>query len=134
MRRLLMVGFKLLVIMLTSLYIHSCASNGFLMAKAKVKMYQTAYPAKSDTATIDIYRSNRPDQKYLELAEISCGDTNDDWSMKQITIKAREIGADGLIIMGKAGSYGYGVPIGDMVYTSTESYGITAIAIKYIIE
>jgi hypothetical protein len=101
------------------------------MAKAKVTMYQEAYPPKEDNETIDVYRSKIPDKEYIEFAELSCGDTDENWSMKQIIIKAREIGADGIIIIGRAVSYGIGVPIGNMVYTSSEGYGIRAIAIKY---
>jgi len=54
--------------------------------------------------------------------------------MKQILIKARQIGADGIIILGKSDSYGVGIPIGNMVYVTSESYGIKAIAIKYVEE
>ncbi|MFA6635573.1 MAG: hypothetical protein WCV56_00485 [Candidatus Omnitrophota bacterium] len=51
--------------------------------------------------------------------------------MKQILMKAREIGADAIIVTGKSGSYGVGVPIGNIAYGVSEGYGITAIAIKY---
>jgi hypothetical protein len=125
---------KLFASMIVPLLFFSCASTGFLMAKAKVTMYQEAYPPKEENATIDVYRSKTPEVKYIEIAEVSCGDTDDNWAMKQILIKAREIGADGIIIIGRAGDYGVGVPIGNMVYTSTESFGIKAIAIKYIEE
>lgn len=116
------------------MFVVSCSSTGFLMAKAKVNMYHTAYPQKNENATIDIYRSKKPDKEYIEFAEISCGDTNDDWSLKQILIKAREIGADGIIIIGESGSYGVGVPIGNTAYYASEGYGINAIAIKYVSE
>ncbi|WP_053228004.1 hypothetical protein [Spirochaeta cellobiosiphila] len=68
---------------------------------------------------------------YIELAEISCEDTDDNWAMDQILMKSKEIGADGIIIIGKAATYGYGISIGDMLFTSFEAYGIKAIAIKY---
>jgi len=117
---------------LLSLLFCSCASNGFLMAKAKVNLYETTYSAKDENTHIDIYRTQKPEIKYIEIGEITCADTNDDWALKQILIKAREIGADGIVILGKAGTYGVGVPVGDiMVYSGSESYGITAIAIKY---
>lgn len=108
-----------------------CASTGFLMAKAKVTMFGDTYPPKDEEATIDVYRTNKPTQEYVEFAQIVCGDTNDNWSLQQILKKAREIGADAIIMTGKAGSYGVGIPIGNLTYVTNESYGMTAIAIKY---
>jgi hypothetical protein len=101
------------------------------MAKAKVNLYLPAYPPKEENANIDIYRTKTPDIKYIEIGEISCGDTNDEWALKQVLIKARQIGADGIIILGKSGSYGVGVPIGNLSYVASEGYGIKTIAIKY---
>jgi len=113
------------------LHIFGCATTGFLMAKPKVTMFGNAYPPKSEDATIDIYMTNKPTQEYVEFARITVGDTNDKWCLEQITKKAREIGADAVIIIGKAGSYGVGVPIGYSAYVVSEEYGMTAIAIKY---
>lgn len=102
------------------------------MAKARVSMYRDAYPAKEESANIDIYRTLRPEQEYIEIGEITCRDTNNDWALKQTLVKAREIGADGIIILGNAGASGVGVPVGDItVYSDTEGYGIRAVAIKY---
>ena len=109
----------------------SCASTGFLMARANVVMYGNPYPAKAKDANINVYRTTKPDKEYIEIAEISCGDTSDKWSMKQILIKAREIGADGIIIIGKSGTMAVAVPIDDNVYAISEKYGLKAIAIKY---
>jgi len=101
-----------------------CASTGFLMASPKVTLFSTAYPPKPPDSTIDVYRASRPQRDFIELAEISCGDTDDDWNMRQIMLKAREIGADGVIILGQSGSYGLGVPIGNMVCATQQGYGI----------
>lgn len=101
------------------------------MAKAKVYLFGDSYPPKSEDAKIDIYMTNKPTQEYVEFAQITCRDTNDKWSLKQIAKKAREIGADGVIIIGKAGASGVGVPIGTSTYVVSEEYGMTAIAIKY---
>ena len=49
----------------------------------------------------------------------------------EVLKKAREIGADGIILVGNAGSSGIGVPLGYSTYVLSEDYGITAIAIKY---
>lgn len=100
------------------------------MGKAKVVMIGDAYPAKSTDATIDVFYTQVPSE-YIEIAQITCGDTDDEWCLQQIKIKAREIGADAIIIIGKASSYGVGIPIGYTTIVSTESYGINSIAIKY---
>jgi hypothetical protein len=109
----------------------ACASTGFLMAGAQVTLYGAAYAPKLAVARIDVYNTSRPNVGFVEIGQITCADTNDAWSMKQILIKARQIGADGIIITGRAGAYGVGVPIGSMAMVTTQSYGITAIAIKY---
>lgn len=113
------------------LHFFGCATTGFLMAKPKVTMFGNAYPPKSEDVAIDIYMTTKPTQEYTEFARITVGDTNDKWCMEQIRKKAREIGADAVIIIGKAGSYGMGIPIGYSTYVVSEEYGMTAIAIKY---
>ena len=127
-----MKRYRLIIYLLvTALIISGCASTGFLMAKAKVTLLGESYPAKSEDAKIDVYMTNKPTQEYVEFAKITCGDTNDKWSLEQITKKAREIGTDGIIIIGKAGTSGVGVPIGNSTYIVSEEYGMTAVAIKY---
>lgn len=122
----------LVIIFLMPVLLCSCKSNGFLMAKAKVNLYGNTYPSKEENANIDIYRTQKPDFEYEEIGEITCADTDEEWALKQTLIKAREIGADGIIILGNAGAYGVGIPVGEtMVYSGSEGYGIKAIAIKY---
>ena len=118
-------------LLLLTILFSECASTGFLMAKPKVTIFGDTYPRKDVEAKIDIYVTNKPAQEYIEFARITCGDTNDKWSLEQISKKAREIGADGIIIVGKAGTTGVGVPIGSSTYVVSEEYGMTAIAIKY---
>lgn len=101
-----------LLFIVSSLFFTSCSSTGFLMAKPKVLMYGQAYSAKEADAQIDIYTFVVPNKEYVEIAQITCEDSNDEWNLKQILIKAREIGANGIIIVGK-------------------EYGIKAVAIKY---
>ncbi len=124
--------FGFLILLLVSAFLFSrCASTGFLMAKAKVTLFGNSYPPKNEGDKIDVYMTNTPTQKYIEFAQIICRDTNDNWSLNQITKKAREIGADGIIIIGKAGSSGLGFPMGNSTYVVSEEYGMTAVAIKY---
>lgn len=101
------------------------------MGSAKVTMLNAPYPAKDENANIEVYVTNVPSEPYIELAQISCKDTNDAWCLNQIKIKAREIGADGIIITGKAASGGFGVPFGDWYYGSSEQRGMKAIAFRY---
>ena len=109
----------------------ACASTGFLMAKPKVTLFGPAYPPRDSTAEIEVFQSQKPDRPYQEIARIEVGDTDDNWSMKQILIKAREIGADAVIIVGRSGAYGVGVPVGSGVYAASEEYGMVAIAIRF---
>jgi hypothetical protein len=102
------------------------------MATPKVVLYGAAYPAKPVDAHIDVYNTAKPERPFLEIGQISCGDTEDDWNLKQILIKAREIGADAVIITGRSGTYGLGVPVGNVVVVGAgEAYGLTAVAIRY---
>jgi len=101
------------------------------MAKPQVSMYSAPYPPKAQYDRIDVYQTSLPTRAYSEIALIKCGDTDDQWNMNQILKRAREIGADGVIVVGRAGSYGVGIPVGNMAYAVSEGYGITAIAIKY---
>ena len=128
----LMRKIELIFYFLVSIIVFSgCVSTGFLMAKAKVTFFGEAYPPKDEITKIDIYITKKPIKEYIEFAQITCKDTSDKWSLEQIIKKAREIGADGIIISGKAGSTGVGIPMGNSAYVVSEEYGITAIAIKY---
>lgn len=122
---------KIFPLLLSMLLLVGCQSTGFLMAKAKVTMINEPYPAKDENAPIEVYMTTVPSEPYIEIAQIKCDDTEDDWCLKQIKIKAREIGADGIIILGKSASGGVGVPIGNMYYVASEEYGMKAIAFKY---
>jgi hypothetical protein len=117
--------------LLSLLLFSGCASTGFLMAKPKVTLFGEKYPSKEDDTKMDVYFTNKPQKHYIEFAKITCKDTNDKWSLEQVTKKAREIGADGIIIIGKAGSSGVGMPMGNLTYVESKEYGIVAIAIKY---
>ena len=101
------------------------------MAKAEVMMLGEAGTPKAPTDKIDIYYTKIPERKYDEVANISVGDTDDDWSIKQIILKARELGADGVIIVGRVGSYAISTASNPILVSAGEGYGLVAIAIKY---
>ena len=140
---------KMLFNAMLSLFSLLVISTLFGCAGVKVIPFGSIYPPKSADAKIDIFQTKQPDKKYIEIARIECGDTSDDWNMKQILLKAREMGADGIIIIGRVGSYSmmpmYGMTSG-VVSGSNNSfsafgsgfgisagrgYGLVAIAIKY---
>ena len=130
MKGINIISYMILLSMMLILII-SCASTGFLMAKPKVIMYTKPYPPKALDAPIDVYQTNTPTREYIEIAKISCSDTSEKWNMKQILIKAREIGADGIIIAGKVGTATGVVPVGNMLIAADEAYGMVAIAIVF---
>lgn len=116
----------LLSIIVLMMMFSSCATP-------KVILFGEAYPPKSLDATIDVYSTNKPSVNYKEIGQITCGDeiSSESSNMKQILKKTREIGADGIILIGKAGTSSIGMPVGSFTYYTSESYGIRAIAIKY---
>jgi len=101
------------------------------MGKAVLVLYDKEYPAKEIDSKVDVYRSIKPSRPYLEIGEISCRDTDKNWALNQLKIKARSIGADGLILLGPAGNSSVGNIAGSVVVSSGESYGYNAIAIRY---
>jgi hypothetical protein len=134
-----MSKWKYIITAAAIIFLHGC------MAPPQVLMLGDAAPPKSDTEDIDIYYLTRPERDFSEIARIEVGDTNDEYSMEQILLKARGMGADGVIIVGRSGSYGLvsglgtGYVIGDSssaITSSTgmgvsEGYGLVAIAVRY---
>ncbi|NEX12202.1 MAG: hypothetical protein C1942_05820 [Prosthecochloris sp.] len=108
------------IIIFTLFILSGCASTGFLMAKPEVMMLGEAGPSKSPTDKIDIYYTKKPESNYAEIAKISVGDTDDDWCIKQIKLKAKELGADGAIIIGRVGSYGMATGNNTMLLVSCQ--------------
>ena len=122
---------------LCSLIIYLVVSG--CMASPEVTMLKEPHAPKQATEHIDVFFTKTPDRPYEEIAIIKVGDTEDEWNLKQIKLKAREMGADGVIITGRVGTYGYGTgigaPSGNISTTSIigvgEGYGLVAIAIVY---
>jgi hypothetical protein len=108
-----------------------CGTSSFMMSKPSVMIFGGTYPPKSDTATIDFFMTLKPTKEYHEFARIICKDSDEKWNIEQVKRKARELGADGIIILGNAGNSGVGIPIGNSAYVSSTGYGITAVALKY---
>jgi len=49
----------------------------------KVYICRADYSLKDENAKIDIYKTQTPDKKYIEIGEITCRDTNDEWALEQ---------------------------------------------------
>lgn len=122
---------SMLLTLFVLVFITGCASTGFFMARPKAIVYGDSLPPRAADSSIDVYVTSKPEKAYIEIAQISCEDTDDDWCIKQLKIKAREIGAEGLIIIGPAGYYGIGTSLGSVLVSSSDGYGMIAIAIKY---
>jgi hypothetical protein len=101
------------------------------MARPKVIMFGPAGPPKPADAQIQVFSTTLPDKPYIEIAEITCGDTSSKWNMEQILIQARKIGADAVILKGNVGSYAGAVPVGNMAVAVAEGYGLRAVAIRW---
>jgi hypothetical protein len=88
-----------------------------LMGCTHVTMYREPFPSKLESANIDIYKTQKPTNEYIEIGEISANNIN------SAIAKAREIGADAIIITGyKNIIYDDGVE---------RQHGIRGVAIKY---
>jgi hypothetical protein len=91
---------------------------------ASVTMYHEAFPPKAASEQIDIYRTQTPNREYIEIAQISFDDgfsAQDD--LNTVVKKAKEIGADAIIITGGSRIKYNG--------SSAHEDGVKAIAIKY---
>lgn len=110
-----------------------CSSTGFLMASPDVVVYNSSYSSKYDpNKQIEIFDGNSPAKKYITLGRIEVGDTDNEWCIKNILNESKKLGADAAIIQGKVGAVGIANSTGTNGYLSTSSYGMIAIAIKYV--
>ena len=101
------------------------------MASPKVMRFGPSFDSKSPNAAVEVFQTHVPDRPYQEIALISVGDTDDDYCMEQVLLKARELGADAVILKGRVGTTAAAVPVGGMALASGRDYGLSAIAIRY---
>lgn len=91
-----------------------------------VTMLSKSYPSKDEDAHIEVFVTNKPTSEYVEIAIIKHdSEWSDKSTLNNIKSKARELGADAVIITERAGSSG------GMTFVSTEKSGFVAVAIKY---
>ncbi|PKK86428.1 MAG: hypothetical protein CVT48_01115 [Thermoplasmata archaeon HGW-Thermoplasmata-1] len=83
------------------------------------------YPPKAKDAVVDIYDTQMPKVLYIEIGHISKETTDDQQTaMKDVLVRAREKGADGIIFKGHKF-----IRRGDRM--AVNWYMIDAVAIKY---
>jgi hypothetical protein len=80
-------------LLLIGVFLAGCAST-------KLTMYQGPFPAKEAADVVDIFYSSKPDKPYTMVGEITCSAASDTERINKIVSAAREIGADGVIIVG----------------------------------
>ena len=108
------------------LLLSACHSVSF------ISYQDESYPASS---SVEVFRSKPVDKEYIELGELSLRVKkglfgNQEEVVLKLKEKAKEIGADAIIILGEETEGNVIVPIGDL-YTSVDKRYIKAIAIKY---
>lgn len=114
---------------LTSLIIVFCLLQ---TSCATMTIIGSTYPAKHPSVGVDVYISKLPACEYDEVALIKADNfSSDNNAMTAVKTKAREVGADAIIIVGSASVSSYNVPVGNFTYSATQKSGIKAIAIKY---
>lgn len=89
----------------------------------------------SPTNSVEVIRQKPIDKEFIELGELSIRVKKGIFSNQEDVIlklkeKAKEIGADAIIILGENSEGSVIVPIGDL-YTSVDKRYLKAIAIKY---
>lgn len=100
-------------------------------AVPKVIMFDSPFPPKPADAKIQIFSAAMPDRPFIEIAEISCSASSDKYNMKHILIKARQIGADALILKGNTGSSAVAFPVGKVAVAGSSGYGLRFTAIRW---
>lgn len=115
---------KYLIIFFIALLFYSCSPSVNFM-----RYSEKTYPP---TNSVDVLRNKPVEKEYFELGELSLKikKSNQDEAVIQLKEKAKEIGADAIIILGEESEGSVIVPIGNL-YASVDRKSIKAIAIKY---
>jgi hypothetical protein len=93
---------------------------------AKVRRY---IPAQySPTTSVEVFATKGPSRDYIELAELSV--KADDESVHYLTEKAKELGADAIILTGEQSRGSVMMPAGNM-WVAVPVRKLAAVAIKY---
>jgi|SRR5690554_2977710 len=115
------------LITLSTVFLISCSPSVNFM-----KYSEDNYPP---TNSVEVLRSKPVEKEFIELGELSLQVkkgifSNQEEAVLKLKEKAKEIGADAIIILGEESEGSVIVPIGQL-YTSVDKRFIKAIAIKY---
>lgn len=118
---------KIILLFFVTLTIYGCSPSVNFM-----KYSEDDYPA---TNSVEVLRNKPVEKEYVELGELSLRVkkglfSNQDEVVLKLKEKAKEIGADAIIILGEETEGNVIVPIGNL-YTTFDKRYLKAIAIKY---
>lgn len=97
------------------------------MGKPQVTVFTRTYPAKERSAPVEVFVTSKPSKPYEEIAQIKVNGLNDNRNLEDLRRTAREIGADGLILLPREKAY----TLENATVSESVQYGYTAIAIRY---
>ena len=73
-------------------------------ATVKVVKYNQVFASKAQDAKIDVYDASAPEKPYVEIGKITyvsaTSSVDEEKALEQLKVKARELGADGIILKG----------------------------------
>jgi len=112
------------VIIFSSILFSGCSPSVNFM-----KYIEDTYPP---TNSVEVLRKKPVEKEYIELGELTLKikKSNQEEAVLQLKEKAKEIGADAIIILGEESEGSVIIPIGNL-YASVDRKSIRAIAIKY---
>lgn len=98
-----------------------------LNRQVQVKKYDDS--SYSPTESLEIYKTNKPERPYIEIAQIET-DASRSNAMELLIAKAKKLGGDAIIMVGQENRGAIAIPIGTMVYAEPVNY-LVAIVIKF---
>ncbi len=115
---------KILIIIIAALLLCGCSPSVNFM-----KYTENTYPP---TNSVEVLRNKPVSQEYTELGELSLKikKSNEEEAVLKLKEKAKEIGADAIILLGENSEGSVLVPVGNL-YASVDMRYIKVIAIKY---
>jgi len=106
-----------------------CLTTILVGCSPSVRVIRYNNKVYTTTTAVDVFRTKPPDRRYDEIGELEVKSKYDD-AVELLVEKAKEIGADAIILMGDRQSGALAVPIGELVYAKS-IMKLWAVAIKY---
>lgn len=116
-----------ILLVLASLGVTGCAPTGPTVSYSPYSA-QTFAP----TTRVDVFRTKVADRRYFELGElcVRVRRSTQETAVLELAEKAKEIGADGIILMGERSAGAVAAPIGQMA-VAIPLREACAVAIRY---